>query len=188
MTEQVWYDFCKKWSEKLSCDPDLLSRLALDSGLVGRFIGLKSDEKFIHSISYGPMEPLGTIMREAAFKLAGENRKWLDSIMNAFKDIEVKTPESSGPSVESSPARMAGGGPALTGDAKAEALKTVKRFLQNKLTEIAELHESVGEKENPPIRTSAACGSPSPCPGLLDGTGPTTSFAWRWISCCQCRK
>jgi hypothetical protein len=149
VTEQGWYDFCKKWSAKLSRDPDLLSGLVMDCGLVGRFIRLKSDEKSIHSISYGPMEPLDTIIREAAFKLAGENRKWLDSIINAFKDIEVKTPESYGPSGESAPTPKSGAGPALTGDAKVEALQAIKRFLENKLTEIAELHESVVENGEP---------------------------------------
>lgn len=145
VTEQGWYDFCKKWSAKLSRDPDLLSGLVMDCGLVGRFIRLKSDEKSIHSISYGPMEPLASMIREAAFKLAEENRRWLDSIMNALKDIEVKTLESNRSSVESTPPPWSGAEPAPAADAKCEALRTVKRFLENKLAEIAGLHEDRGK-------------------------------------------
>ncbi len=61
--ENKWEDFCQKCAKELSIKPDIVFKLFINTGLIGRFTRLKRDENSIHSVWYGPTDLMTKLMK-----------------------------------------------------------------------------------------------------------------------------
>lgn len=116
VTQDGWKQFCRKQAAKLGLDPDSLLTLPFELGLAARFTRLKSDEKSIHSVVFGPTSYLLKLIEDNRKNTTEANTKWLRFMKKA---AGASLPRS----------------PSLDPDKKA-ALSAIRRFIAEKIEKI----------------------------------------------------